>query len=104
MNVQGAILSDHEVDRALASLRGWRRHGDALERELVCRDFSEALQLVEQLAEAAVDYGRRPDMCISEFNRVRLSVSNPHHAGFTLAELRLVTKVDAFLAEHDLGA
>ena len=34
-------------------------------------------------------------MCISEFNRVRIIVANPHHAGITEAERRLAAKVDA---------
>jgi len=48
----------------------------------------------------AVDYLRRPDMCISEFNRVRLRVVNSHHAGLTEAELRLVAKTSAVIDEH----
>jgi hypothetical protein len=42
---------------------------------------------------------RRPDICIFGFNRVRLTVANPHHAGLTEAELRLARKVDAVLTE-----
>jgi hypothetical protein len=52
----------------------------------------------------ADDYGRRPDMCISEFNHVRLSIANPHHAGFTLAETRLAEKADGVIEEHYPGA
>jgi hypothetical protein len=36
-------------------------------------------------------------MCILDFNRVRLTVSNPRHAGITPAELRLVEKVNALI-------
>jgi 4a-hydroxytetrahydrobiopterin dehydratase len=93
-------LSDAEVDRALAAHRGWRREGMELVRELTLRDFEEAMRFLERVAEAAVDYGRRPDMCISEYNRVRLTVANLHHAGFTLAEMRLLEKVNAILDEH----
>jgi 4a-hydroxytetrahydrobiopterin dehydratase len=93
-------LSDAEVDRALAAHRGWRRQGEALVRELTLRDFDDAMRFLERVAEAAVDYGRRPDMCISEYNRVRLTVANLHHAGFTLAEMRLLEKVNAILDEH----
>ena len=35
----------------------------------------------------------------SEFNRVRLSVSNLHHAGFTQAEMRLVAKVNEVIRD-----
>jgi 4a-hydroxytetrahydrobiopterin dehydratase len=94
-------LSDQDVDRALAQERGWRREGEALVRELRLRDFDEALRFIERVGEAANDYGRRPDMCVSEFNRVRLSVANLHHAGFTLAEVRLAEKVNRVIeGEH----
>jgi hypothetical protein len=36
-------------------------------------------------------------MCILDFNRVRLTVANPRHAGITPAELRLVAKVDELI-------
>jgi pterin-4a-carbinolamine dehydratase len=75
----------------------WRLVGDALVRELMMRDFDEAFRLVERVAAAAQDHFRRPDMCISEFNRVRLTIANPHHAGITEAERRLAAKVDAAL-------
>ena len=77
--------------------RGWRQDGIALVRELTFRDFDEALRFVEEVAAAAVDYLRRPDMCISEFNQVRLTIANPHHAPPTLAERRLMAKVDAII-------
>jgi 4a-hydroxytetrahydrobiopterin dehydratase len=93
-------LSDQEVEQALSGERGWRREGDALVRDLKLRDFEEALRFVERVAQLANDYGRRPDMCISEFNRVRLSISNLHHAGFTQAETRLAAKVNAVIEER----
>jgi 4a-hydroxytetrahydrobiopterin dehydratase len=76
---------------------GWRRSGQALIRELRFRDFDEAMAFLERVAKAAEDHQRRPDMCILEFNRVRLTVSNPRHAGITQAELRLVGKVNALI-------
>jgi 4a-hydroxytetrahydrobiopterin dehydratase len=73
---------------------GWRRVGESLIRELSFRDFEQAIAFVERVAASAEDHLRRPDMCILEFNRVRLTITNPHHAGLTPAELRLAEKVD----------
>ena len=73
---------------------GWKIENDALVQELTMRDFDEAFRLVGRIAAAAEDHFRRPDMCISEFNRVRIVVANPHHAGITDAETRLAAKVD----------
>lgn len=77
----------------------WRAEGGALVREIALRDFDEAFALVGRVAAAAQDHFRRPDMCISEFNHVRLTVANLHHAGITDAERRLVAKVDAVLRD-----
>jgi 4a-hydroxytetrahydrobiopterin dehydratase len=75
----------------------WRRAGDSLVRELTFKDFDEALGFVERIARGAVDFERRPDLCIEQFNHVRVTIANLHHAGFTAAEQRLVDKVDAIV-------
>jgi 4a-hydroxytetrahydrobiopterin dehydratase len=74
---------------------GWRRSGRSLVRELSFRDFDQAIAFVQKIAAAAEDHFRRPDMCVLEFNHVRLMVTNPNHSGITEAELRLAAKVDA---------
>jgi pterin-4a-carbinolamine dehydratase len=76
---------------------GWRCVEESLVRDLLFRDFDQALRFVEQVAAAVEDHLRRPDMCIYEFNRVRLTIANPKHAGVTQAELRLLAKVDALI-------
>jgi 4a-hydroxytetrahydrobiopterin dehydratase len=100
MESSAATLTDQQVDVTLSAQRGWRREGAALVRQLKLRDFDEALRFLEELAQMANDYGRRPDMCISEFNHVRLSVWNLHHAGFTTAEMRLAARVNAVIEER----
>jgi 4a-hydroxytetrahydrobiopterin dehydratase len=80
---------------------GWRRAGESLIRELSFRDFDEAIAFLERVAASAEDHLRRPDMCILDFNRVRLTITNPHHAGVTQAELRLVEKVNRVIGPYD---
>jgi pterin-4a-carbinolamine dehydratase len=74
--------------------QGWRRAGESLVRELPFRDFDEAIAFLQRVAACAEDHLRRPDMCILDFNHVRLTITNPHHAGVTQAELRLAQKVN----------
>jgi pterin-4a-carbinolamine dehydratase len=76
---------------------GWRRVGRSLVRDLAFRDFDEAFAFATRVANEAVDHLRRPDICLFDFNRVRLTLANPHHAGLTQAEWRLARKVDAIL-------
>jgi pterin-4a-carbinolamine dehydratase len=94
-------MTPSEVDRWLPSAPGWRRVGKTLVRELRTRDFDEALALVERVGRYAIDYERRPDICITEFNRVRLKIFNLHHSGLTEAELRLALKTSAVIDTDD---
>jgi 4a-hydroxytetrahydrobiopterin dehydratase len=105
-----ATMRDYRVDAKLMRVASrsapsdrWQRNEATLERELTFRDFEEAMRFMERVAQAAVDYERRPDMCVSHFNRVRLAIENPHHAPLTKPELRLASKVDAILDEHHPG-
>jgi pterin-4a-carbinolamine dehydratase len=62
-------------------------------REIEFRDFSDAIAFFERIA-SVEDHLRRPDMCILSYNRVRLTIANPHHAGLTAAESRLAEKLN----------
>lgn len=80
---------------------GWLRQGDSLVREIEFRDFSDAFAFLERVA-GVEDYLRRPDMCILNYNRVRLTIENPHHAGLTAAEVRLAEKVNRLIDADSL--
>jgi pterin-4a-carbinolamine dehydratase len=67
-----------------------------LVREIEFRDFSDAVAFLERVA-GVEDHLRRPDMCILSYNRVRLTIVNPHHAGLTAAEIRLAEKVNPLI-------
>jgi hypothetical protein len=56
---------------------------------------------LQGLPEEAVDYLRRPDVCIAS-GRVVLTVENRHHAGFTRAEMRLIEKATAVIERRHL--
>ena len=90
-------MSTSPVDRRQPPYPGWRRAGQSLVRELSFRDFDDAIAFVDRVAREAEDYLRRPDICILDFNRVRLRITNPHRAGITRAETRLAEKVNAVI-------
>jgi pterin-4a-carbinolamine dehydratase len=80
-------------------MNGWREERGALVRELEFRDYDEARAFADFVAERVEDYHRHPDLAIT-LNRVRIVIANLHHAGVTLAEERLASKVDAVLAQN----
>jgi 4a-hydroxytetrahydrobiopterin dehydratase len=78
----------------------WRVDGKAMVREWRFRDFETALGFMERIGEEAADHHRRPDMCIDDYNHVRITIANPHHADLTKAEQRLAAMVDAVIDRH----
>jgi pterin-4a-carbinolamine dehydratase len=91
------MVSPSELRRSLRRHPEWKIERGKLVRELRLRDFEEALACMNRLAAEVDDFGRRPDICLLDGDRVRVAVASPHHAGFSLVELRLVEKVDAAL-------
>jgi pterin-4a-carbinolamine dehydratase len=77
----------------------WHVEHGALVRELKFRDYEEAKEFADYVAEHVDDYHRHPDLAIT-LNRLRVVIANLHHAGITEAEERLAAKVDAALAER----
>lgn len=98
------VLRPIEVQRFLTEHRDWRLDEDGLVRELHFKDFTAALAFVNRVADEAVHFGRHPDVHIVDENIVKLHVSNPHHVGITLAELRLVEDVDAAVERSEQPA
>ncbi len=86
-------MADTVVSRPQAAPPGWRHADQSLVRDFHFRDFDQAIAFVEKVS-GAEDHLRRPDMCILDFNHVRLKIENPKHAGVTPAEVRLAAKVN----------
>jgi pterin-4a-carbinolamine dehydratase len=94
------VVATRELAAIIKARGQWREERDALVRDFNFRDFEEAWGFLQQIAGVA-DYQRRPDMHLS-MGHVRLTITNPHRTGITLAELRLAAKVDAVVdgADH----
>jgi pterin-4a-carbinolamine dehydratase len=87
-------IPPHKLKPLLEARRAWRNRGEVLIRDLSFRDFDAAMAFLQRFAPRAEDWNRHPDVSISR-GHVRLTIENPHHAGITLAELRLAAKVNA---------
>ena len=74
---------------------GWRRCDQAFVCEVPFREFDAALRSWSGWRQQPRAIFAAPDMCILDFNRVRLTTANPKRV--TLAELRLVEKVESVL-------
>jgi 4a-hydroxytetrahydrobiopterin dehydratase len=89
-----ALLGDAEIEEKLASLSGWRRSGDAIEKEFKREDFVGSVRFVDGLVEPAEEMNHHPDIAIS-WDTVTVTLSSHSEGGLTAADFELAAKIDA---------
>lgn len=86
-------LSDEELQQHLDKLPDWSRQGDALTRQFQFRDFTQAMQFVNQIAEEASSVNHHPDIDI-RYNKVTLAMTTHDSAGITQNDVNLAVAAD----------
>jgi 4a-hydroxytetrahydrobiopterin dehydratase len=92
-----ALLSEAEIERALAELPGWGREGAAIAKEFRRGDFVGAVAFVSSLVEPAEEMNHHPDLEIS-WDTVRVRISTHSEGGLTAADFELAKRIDALAA------
>jgi 4a-hydroxytetrahydrobiopterin dehydratase len=86
-------LSDLEIQRALGTLNGWARRGDALVKTVTLRTFPEAISLVNRVADEAERANHHPDIDI-RYTKVVFTLSTHDAGGITRKDLDLAAAID----------
>jgi 4a-hydroxytetrahydrobiopterin dehydratase len=86
-------LEASEVQEALTTLPNWSLVDGELVRTLEFKDFVEAMQFVNNVAELAEAAGHHPDIDI-RYNRVRLALVTHDAGGITRKDVKLAASVD----------
>jgi len=89
-----ALLSDAEIEERLAGIDGWRRSGDAIEKEFKRGDFVGAVAFVDSLLAPAEEMNHHPDLAIS-WETVTVTISTHSEGGLTANDFELAARVDA---------
>jgi 4a-hydroxytetrahydrobiopterin dehydratase len=86
-------LSDLEIQRAIGSLPGWARRGDALVKTFTFRKFPEGIDFVQKIAKAADKADHHPDIDI-RYTKITFSLSTHDSGGITDADLTLASTIE----------
>jgi len=85
-------LSDAAIAAGVANL-AWTREGDELVKTVTKKDFAEAMQFVNGVADLAEKANHHPDISIS-WNKVTLRLSTHSAGGLTQKDLDLAGQID----------
>ncbi len=87
------VLSDAEIQQALQRLPGWRRNGKAIERVFQFTGFVQAMEFVNQIAEAAEALNHHPDIVIN-YNKVTLALISHDSGGVTQRDIKMAGRIN----------
>ena len=91
------LLSDEEVGKALGRLHDWRLDEGALVREVELAGFSQAIQVVNRVAEVAESDNHHPDIDI-RWRTLTFRCSTHSAGGITAADTALAAEIDNVIA------
>ncbi|WP_299565142.1 4a-hydroxytetrahydrobiopterin dehydratase [uncultured Mycolicibacterium sp.] len=91
-----AVLSDAEVDAALAELDGWQRVDGVLRRSVRFPSFPDGIEAVRRVAERAEAANHHPDIDI-RWRTVTFSLVTHSEGGITEKDLALAREIDRLL-------
>ena len=91
------VLSDADIQQALQSLPGWKKNGNTIERVFQFGNFVQAMDFVNQIAEAAEAVSHHPDIHIS-YNKVTLTLVSHDSGGVTQRDARMAGKISEIAA------
>ena len=86
------LLSDTQIQEAIAKLSGWRVNGKQIQSSRKFKDFVEAIAFVNKLVAPAEAAGHHPDIEIS-YNKVTISLTTHDAGGLTAKDFTLAQEI-----------
>lgn len=93
---QTTPLSDIEIQRALGTLPGWSRKGDAIVKSYHFATFPAGIAFVAQVAEIAEAQAHHPDVDI-RYTKVQFACSTHDAGGITEKDFALARAIEALV-------
>lgn len=82
------------MEQYLHHLRDWKQTGDAIEKNVTLKDFQQAIAFINQVAQIAEAENHHPDICLWNWNNVKLTLSTHKVHGLTAMDFTVASKID----------
>jgi 4a-hydroxytetrahydrobiopterin dehydratase len=86
-------LSEQEINKHLESLDDWMLDGDAIKREMIFKDFSEAMDFINMIAVIAENHNHHPEI-YNVYNRVTLRFNTHDAGGITEKDISIAKEIN----------
>ena len=85
-------MSESEAKKLLNEVSGWAMNDGAISREFAFKDFIQAMQFVNKVADLASREDHHPDIHIY-YNKVKLDLSTHRIGGLSMNDFILAAKI-----------
>jgi 4a-hydroxytetrahydrobiopterin dehydratase len=92
-----AVLSDADVQSALAALPGWSRSGDEIVKTFEHASFPDAIAFVVRVGFLAERADHHPDLDV-RWRRVRVALTTHDAGGITARDVELARSVEELVS------
>jgi len=90
------LLSKEQILAEMQEFPHWELKKNAICKDLLFKDFGEAIQFINAVSLLAEEHNHHPDMCI-RFNRVNISMTTKNPRGISQKDFKLLKKIDHFI-------
>lgn len=97
----GSPLPDSAARVLLQDVRDWElADGQAIRRTIKCKDFLEAVGLIQRIAQVAEAEDHHPDLHLTGYRKLTIELSTHAVGGLTENDFILAAKIDGLLASR----
>ena len=87
------VLTTDEVNHYLERLDDWQFDGNAIKREWIFKDFSEAIDFINIMAVIAENHNHHPEI-YNVYNRVSLRFNTHDAGGITEKDINIAKEIN----------
>lgn len=82
-----------EIEKRMSGLRNWALEVDSIVKDKVFRNFKEAMEFVNKVAEIAEKHNHHPAILVN-YNNVRLALTTHSAKGLTSKDFEVAEEID----------
>ncbi len=86
-------LTDNEIDYNLTMLKGWSLDDNRIVKNVVFKDFKEAIAAMVKIGEAAEELNHHPDW-YNSYNKLNIKLSTHDAGGITMKDFELAERIE----------
>ena len=90
-------MAEEEVKIYLQKVKDWKLAGDKIEKDYKFKNFREAMEFMNKVADLAEEEGHHPDILVHSWNKVKISTYTHAIGGLSENDFILAAKIDKLL-------